>query len=80
MILEKRDRLNKFLSKRSVIVNTIGADDYPSKDLTDDIEEGEDWKVDNGIAEDTNKFQNDTGFKSPIDIHMEWRRKHQGNN
>jgi len=51
-----------------------------AEEVDHDMEEGEDWKVDNGIAEDTNKFQKDTGFKSPIDIHMEWRRKHQGNN
>ena len=38
------------------------------QDLMENIEEGDEWKVDNGIA------------KSPMDYHMEWRKKHQSNN
>lgn len=52
------------------------------QDLTDDadeMEEGESWKIDKGI-DDSQGLKEDTGFKSPIDIHMEWRRKHQDNN
>jgi hypothetical protein len=53
-------------------------DKLDSSEDSDEMEEGESWKVDNGI-DDSPGLKEDTGFKSPIDIHMEWRRKHKNN-
>ena len=50
-----------------------------NQDFMDDIEEGEEWKIDDGIV-DSDKLQEDKGFKSISDFHTEWRRRHKGNN
>ena len=51
------------------------------QDLTEeeDTYYGEEWKVDNGI-DDSEGLQEDKGFDSISDIHLEWRKKFKGNN
>ena len=46
------------------------------QDLTEKYDEGESWKVDNGIASGPSK----SSGQSAIDYHMNWRKKHQSNN
>jgi hypothetical protein len=41
-------------------------------DFTDEEEEEESWKVDNGM-------NHSEDFSPVTDIHMEWRKKHKGN-
>ena len=51
-----------------------------NQDLTDEYDdEGEKWKVDNGIA-NSQGLQRDEEFDNPTDFHLEWRKKHKGNN
>lgn len=55
---------------------------YPpvdNQDLTDnDYEEGEEWKIDNGIS-NSDDLQNDNGYQSTTDYHIQWRKKHKDN-
>lgn len=76
------DKLKNVLTKDEIetVIQDMFKPPVDNQDLTDDIEEGEEWKVDNGIQDSTKKFQEDTGFKSISDIHLEWRKKHKGNN
>ena len=47
-----------------------------NQDLIDD-DEGEEWKIDNGIS-DSSGLQEDKGYQSTSDYHSEWRKKHKG--
>jgi len=62
------------------IMNDMFKPPVDKQDLTEeDDDEGEDWKVDNGITE-SKGLQKDNGFKTTSDIHLEWRKKFKGNN
>ena len=51
-----------------------------NQDLTDEYDdEGESWKVDEGITE-SNGLKKDEGFGDSMDFHLEWRKKFKGNN
>jgi hypothetical protein len=47
-----------------------------NQDLTDETES---WKIDNGFLDSGDEFQEDEGYKSPLDYHLEWRKKHKNN-
>ena len=51
-----------------------------NQDLTDEYDdEGESWKVDEGITE-SNGLKEDEGFGDSMDFHLKWRKKFKGNN
>jgi hypothetical protein len=60
------EKLQNVLTPRemSSILKQMFNPPVDNQDLMEDIEEGEEWKVD----------------KSTMDYHMEWRKKHKGNN
>ena len=76
IIEQLRDNLTK--NELKTVLEDIFNPPVDKQDLTDDMEEGEEWKIDNGI-DDSKKLKKDEGYQSPIDYHLEWRRKHQDN-
>ena len=53
------------------VINQMFKPPVDDQDFTDEITEGEEWKVDNGIS-------NSKDLKSTMDYHTEWRRKYSG--
>ena len=68
-------KLKNILTKDEIskVVEEMFNPPVDNQDFTDDNEEGESWKVDNGI-------NNSEDLKSVYDVHLEWRKKHKGNN
>ena len=69
------DKLNQVLTPKEMkdVIDEMFNPPVDNQDFTDDNEEGESWKVDNGIS-------NSEDLKSVYDVHLEWRKKHKGNN
>jgi len=74
------EKLKNVLTPKEIetVIQDMFKPPVDNQDLTDDMEEGEEWKVDDGI-DDSPGLKEDSGFKSPIDYHLEWRRKHKNN-
>ena len=74
-------KLKNILTKDEIskVVEEMFNPPVDNHDLTDDYEEGEDWKIDNGISSEES-LKPDYGFESTSDYHLNWRKKFKGNN
>jgi hypothetical protein len=67
-------KLNDVLSPSDMkdVIDQMFNPPVDNHDFTDEEEEEESWKVDNGM-------NHSEDFSPVTDIHMEWRKKHKGN-